>query len=215
MQGFELNTRPIFLLGVLVLTAVAAACGVSGLEPPEVSALSTARFETCTGFLELAELRKAAGRSDVTIRELNVNSGPQGPNASGVTAMCVIEYVTPEILIGGPSRLRISGPSMTLTAIAFGSAESANTHLELALQSVRGAADSVIPQSQVAEGILGDESYLWTADAEGVGSAIGFLVGAYVVQLHTTLPEGAAPLVSPQDLSALAGMVKATLESPR
>ena len=91
---------------------------------------------------------------------------------------------------------------MTLTAIAFDSAGSAETHQEFILQNVRLIGDSASPQSQVAEGVLGDESYLWTADAEGVGSVVGFLLGPYVVQLHTTLREGAAPLVSLQDLSA-------------
>ena len=129
--------------------------------------------------------------------------------------MCVIEYVTPEILIGGPSKLRISGPSMTLTAISFDSAGSAETHHELALQSVQGAGDIISPESQFAAGVLGDESYLLTADADGIGSVVGFLLGPYDVQLHTTLPEGASPLVSPQDLGALAGTVRAGLVSPR
>ena len=209
-----MNTIPIFLVGILVLTAVAGACGGGGEEPPEVSALSTAKFETCTGFLELVEVQKAAGRSDVSIGEPNVNSGPQDPGASGITAMCVIEYVTPEILIGGPGQLRISGPSMTLTAIAFDSAESAETHQELVLQSVQLTGGSASPQSQVLLGVLGDESYFWTTDAEGVGSVVGFLLGPNVVQLHTTLPESAALLVGPQDLRALAGTVKESLETP-
>jgi len=122
--------------------------------------------------------------------------------------MCVIEYVTPEILIGGASQLRISGPSMTLTAIAFDSAESAETHQELVLQSVQQTGN-------VAEGALGDDSYLLTADTEGIGSIVGFLLRPYVVQLHTTLPEAGAPLVSPQDLKVLAGTVRASLPSPR
>jgi len=121
--------------------------------------------------------------------------------------MCVIEYVTPEILIGGGSQLRISGPSMTLTAIAFNSAESAEIHQELVLRSVRQTGN-------VAEGALGDDSYLFTADAEGIGSILGFLLRPYVVQLHTTLPQGGAPLVSPEDLKALAVTARASLASP-
>ncbi len=169
-------------------------------------------FETCTGFLELAEVQKAAGRSDVVIGEPNVNSGPPAPNAAGITAMCVIEYVTPEILIGGPSQLRISGPSMTLTAMAFDSADRAEAYQEL-VSALTNPPPPIF--SQVAEGVLGDESYLWTADAEGVGSVLGFLLGPYAIQLQTTLPEGAAPLVSPQDLRALAETVRASLVSFR
>ena len=103
---------------------------------------------------------------------------------------------------------------MTLTTMSFDSAESAETHQDLALQSVRGAGDIMSPESQFAEGVLGDESYLLTADADGIGSVVGFLVGPYVIQLVTTLPEGAAPLVSPRDLRALAGTVRASLVSP-
>ena len=104
---------------------------------------------------------------------------------------------------------------MTLTAIAFDSAESAEGHQELVLQSVRLTGNGASPQSQLVEGVLGDDSYLWTADAEGVGSIVGFLLRPYAVQLHTTLPESAAPLVSPRDLMAFAGTVREHLASPR
>ncbi len=102
--------------------------------------------------------------------------------------MCIIEYVTPEVLVGGPSQQHVSGPSMTLTGIAFDSAERAATHQKLILQSVPLPGDSPSPPSQVDEGVLGDDSYLRTVDAQGVGSIVGFLLGSYVVQLHTTLP---------------------------
>ena len=54
-----------------------------------------------------------------------------------------------------------------------------------------------------------------TADAEGIGSIIGFFVGPYVVQLHTTLPDEQDPLVAPQDLTALASTVLEQLASPK
>ena len=128
--------------------------------------------------------------------------------------------------VAGPARRRMPagggcnlhpprGPSMALTAISFDSAGSAETHQELTLQSVQGAGNIMSPESQFAEGVLGDESYLLTADADGIGSVVGFLLGPYVVQLHTTFPEGAALLVSPQDLGALAETVRAGLVSPR
>ena len=52
-------------------------------------------FETCSGFLELQDVQKIAGRTDVSLVPLNVNSGPQEPNESGIEILCVIEYITP------------------------------------------------------------------------------------------------------------------------
>ena len=203
------------LAGILLVAAVVTACGNGEAEQPEVSEVSTASFETCTGFLDLEDVRKAAGRSDIDIGDPNINSGGQELNASGIRTMCVIEYITPEILIGGPTELRVSGPSMTLTGIEFDSRMSASTHYRLVLESVRSMRNNASPESDVTEGVLGDESYLLTADAEGIGSIIGFLLGTYVLQLHTTLPDGQAPLVAPQDLMALAGTVREHLPSPK
>ena len=193
----------------IVIAAVATACGSDRVDQPEVSALSTASFETCTGFLDLEDVRNAAGRSDIEIGDPNINSGTQELNASGIETLCVIEYITPEILIGGPTQLRVSGPSMTLTAIAFDSGLSAVTHYRLVLEGVRLTGDNASPRSDVAEGVLGKGSYLLIAEAEGISSIIGFQVGPYVLQLHTTLPDGQAPLVVPDKLVALAGTVRA------
>ena len=192
---------------------MATACGSDEVDQPDVSALSTASFETCTGFLDLEDVRNAAGRSDIEIGGLNINSGTQKLNASGIETLCVIEYITPEILIDGPTQLRVSGPSMTLTAIAFDSGLSAVTHYRLVLEGVRLTGDNASPRSDVAEGVLGKGSYLLTAEAEGISSIIGFQVGPYVLQLNTTLPDGQAALVAAEDLVALAGTVRAHFAS--
>ncbi len=196
----------------IVIAAVATACGSAQVNQPEVSALPTASFETCTGFLDLEDVRNASGRRDVEIGDPNINSGTQEPNASGIETICVIEYLTPEILIGGPTQLRVSGPSMTLTAISFDSGLSATAHYRLVLEGVRLTGNNASPQSDVSEGVLGKGSYLLIAEAEGISSIIGFQVGPYVLQLHTTLPDGQAPLVVPENLMALAGTVRADLK---
>ena len=179
---------------------MATACGSDEVDQPDVSALSTASFETCTGFLDLEDVRNAAGRSDIEIGGPNINSGTQKLNASGIETLCVIEYITPEIL---------TGP----TAIAFDSGLSAVTHYRLVLEGVRLTGDNASPRSDVAEGVLGKGSYLLTAEAEGISSIIGFQVGPYVLQLNTTLPDGQAALVAAEDLVALAGTVRAHFAS--
>lgn len=206
-----MHARPIFLVGLLIFAAMAAACGGGEEDSPGVAAPPTASLETCTGFLDLAELQKAAGRSDVAIAEPNVNSGLQEPHAPGLLAMCVIAYVTPEIQTGEPSQLRISGPSMTQTVIEFDLTETADTHQNFVLENTLLTGGGGTPDSQVAEGVLDDRSYLWTMNEDRVGSILGFILGTYIVQLHTTLPEGSTPLVASQDLTALAEMVRASL----
>ncbi len=80
-----------------------------------VNPLAAARFETCSGFLDLEDLRKVAGRTDISLAPPNVNSGPVEPNDAGLTSLCVIEYITPKILIGSSTQLRGPGPAMTST----------------------------------------------------------------------------------------------------
>ena len=127
---------PAALVGILLV-----ACGDDGRAPAAaaetldsgrpggvgqvVSPAAAARFETCSGFLDLEDLRKVAGRTDISLAPPNVNSGPVEPNDAGFTTMCLIEHTTPEILIGGPTQLRVSGPSLTLQALAFDSANNA------------------------------------------------------------------------------------------
>ena len=129
--------------------------------------------------------------------------------------MCIYEYITPEVLIGGPTQLRISGPAMTLTAILFDSEESAADHYQFSLDNIRLMRDAVSPDSDVTEGVLGLQSYQLTVDVERVGSMIGIRVGPYILQLHTTPPDGQSALVAPQDLLALAGTARDALGSPQ
>ena len=203
------DTRLVFLVGLLGLVGLLTAS--AGSETPQAEVATThsaANFDTCTGFLELEEVREVVGRTDITLAEPNVNSGLQEPSDSGITAMCVIEYITPEIPIG---ESRISGPALTITAIAFDSAQGALAHQETVLQGVNAMRESVGSQSDVIEGVLGSESYSFTADAEGVGSLFGFLVGPHVIQLRTTLPNGATPLVDSSQLQLLAQTIRANL----
>ena len=165
MIAFPGDTRLVFLLGLLGLVGLLTAS--AGSETPQVKIATThssPNFDTCTGFLDLEKVWEVAGRTDITLAEPNVNSGPQEPSDSGITAMCVIEYITPEIPIG---ESRISGPALTITAIAFDSAQSASAHQETVLQGVKSLGESVGSQSDVVEGVLGSESYSLTAEAEG------------------------------------------------
>jgi len=171
-------------------------------------------FEDCTGILDLEDVQAASGRSDVTAADDNVNSGSQSPNASGIKAMCIYEYVTPEILVGGPAELRVSGPTMTLTGVLFDSEESSEAHYRFSLDNVKLLQDEVGADVDITEGLVGEDSYQLTANAEGIGTIVGFLSGPYVMQLHTTLPDGEAPLLDPQALQKLAGKVQDRLKSP-
>ena len=175
--------------------------------PGEVAKPLLPILETCTGILDLEEVRAGAGRSDITIAIPSVGSGPQDANVAGITSNCVIEYVTPEIVVGGPTELRVSGPSMTLTAISFDLPESAAAHQVLVLEGIQSMREVVSPRPEVIEGLVGPDSYLLTADAEGIGSIVGLLVGRHVVQLHTTLPVEGVPLVTPELLQSFARAV--------
>ena len=174
----------------------------------------TADFDTCSGFLELEEILRAAGRTDITLAA-NVNSGRQEPSSSSIKALCVIEYVKPAKVIGGPSLLEVEGPSMTLTALAFHTSDDAKTHQSNITQSLQELRDMANPRSEIVAGVVGADSYQLTVNAEGVGSVIGFLLRPYVVQLVTTLPEGDAPLLAAEELQALANQVRASLEGAR
>ena len=171
-------------------------------------------FDACTGLLDLEDVRVASGRSDIEIKAPDVNSGATDSNGGGIRAVCLYEFITPEIFVGGPTQLRISGPSMTLTGIAFDSTESAATNYRLGLKNIQSMRESASPGSVITEGLLGDEAYLLDVNAERVGSIVGFMVGPYMVQLHTTLPDGQAPLVSPEDLLSLASTVHDQLATP-
>ena len=167
-------------LAALVGTLLVA-CGVDGRAPAAtakpldsgrpggvdqvVSPAAAAKFETCRGFLDLEDLRKVAGRTDISLAPPNVNSGPEEPNDAGITTLCVIEHITPKILIGGPTQLRVSGPSMTVQALAFDSAKNAERHYRLGLQSVEGMREYIGSDWDVVRGLLGPNSHLLRVDA--------------------------------------------------
>jgi hypothetical protein len=133
-------------------------------------AVSSASFETCSGLLTLDEVQIPAGCKDIEMDAQNVNSGTQDSNGSGIDTMCKYEYIAPEVVIGGPTQLRVSGPSLTITGILFGSGESAAAHYQFGLENIQLMNDATSAGSDVAEGIVGNNSYLLTVDAEGVGS---------------------------------------------
>ena len=176
-----------------------------------VDPAAAARFETCSGFLDLEDLRKVAGRTDISLAPPNVNSGPVEPNDAGLTTLCVIEYITPEVLIGGATQLRVSGPSITLNATAYDSAKNAEVYYRVGLQSVEGMREYIGSDWDVIEGVLGVNSHLLRVDAQGVGSIVGFAHGPYLIGLTTTLPMDASPLVTSEELQSLASSVRANL----
>lgn len=176
--------------------------------------VSAARFDTCSGLLDLEDIQTIAGRSDIELGEPNVNLGAQSALGSGIKTMCIYEYVTPEIVIGGSAQLRQSGPAMTLTGMSFESKESAAAHYQIILAGTKGVRDTSNLGSEAAEGVIGQDSYIWTIDAQQLGSVAGFLAGPYIVQFHTTLPDGQEPLMTPQDLVTLGGSVLNRLAIP-
>ena len=103
---------------------------------------------------------------------------------------------------------------MTLTAMSFESAASAKAHYQTTLAGVQGMKDAVSPESEFTEGVLGDQSYMLIADAQRVGSIVGFVVGPYIIQFHTTLPDGHGPLIEPKGLVELGGTVRNQIASP-
>ena len=162
----------------------------------------------------MEDVRKAAGRSDIEMGEPNVNSGGASPNGVGLKTMCIYECITPEILIGGPAQLRVAGPSLTITGILFDSDASAATHYQFGLENIRLMRDVANPGVETTGWVNDAESYLITLNSERVGSLMGLIVGPYVLSLHTTLPDGQAPLIAPDDLVALAVTVAKNLETP-
>lgn len=213
------------LLFAGLFVSLAVACGSDSGGPSENiddgaasgdsnSAVSASSFETCDALIDLEEVRTLAGRSDIEIAEPNINAGVQPTSGSGIETMCIYEYITPEIVIGGPAQLREAGPSMTLTSMSFEAAASAEVHYQRVLSNVQEMRDAVSPGSQVTVGVLGDHSYMLIVDAQRVGSIVGFLEGLYVVQFHTTLPDGQVPLVAPQDLAELGGTVRNQIKIP-
>ena len=183
--------------------------------PSAVSPAAAARFETCSGFLDLEDLRKVAGRTDISLAPPNVNSGPVEPNDAGFKTLCVIEYITPEILIGGPANLRVSGPAMTIQALAFDTVRNAERNYILGLQSVEGMRENVGSDWDVVRGLLGVNSHLLRVDAQGVGSIVGFVHGPYFIGLTTTPSAGCYPLVTAEELQSLASSVRASLSDGR
>ena len=205
-----------FWLLFLALSAFLTVACSSDSSPPE--SVRTADFDSCTGFLELEDVREAAGRTDITLAEPNVNSGTQEASNSEIQALCVIEYVTPAQAIGGPTMLEVEGPSMTLTALAFHTSDGSRTHQDNIAQGLQQLRDEANPRSEIVADQLGPDSYQLTVNADGVGSILGFLLRPYVVQLRTTLPqqpEGSEPLFTLEELLVLTNKVRASLGGAR
>ncbi len=207
------------LLAGLMLACSSGIVADAGGAPGDPRATNTqaaaapGNFDDCAGLLDLEDVQAASGREDVTITEENVNSGGQDPNGSSIKTMCIHEFVTPEIFVGGPAQLRVSGPTITFTGILFDSEQSAGAHYRFSLENVKRMKDAVTSEVEITEGPVGRDSYQLVANAEGIGTIIGFLSGPYVLQLHTTKPDGWAPLVGPQSLQDLAGTVQERLTS--
>ena len=101
--------------------------------------------------------------------------------------------------------------------MVFRSPDQAEAHQGNIVRGLDGLRESVSPRPEIVRGVLGlgPHSYQRTVNADGVGGLIGFLLSPYVVQLHTTLPEGGGPLVTPEQLRSLSESVRATLGTPR
>lgn len=168
--------------------------------PPATSRVD---FEACSGFLDVAQVAQVAGRDDVTLADRNPNSGvDEGP----VTALCVIEYVTPESSTGSGS-----GPALTLLVISFVTEGDAEAHHSRVAGEIRSMREAVNPDAELNEGLLGSASYAVTLNQQGVGSVLGFREGGFVVQFNSTVPTGGQPLVSPEAIVPLARQVLANL----
>ena len=164
-------------------------------------------FETCSGFLELEEIRRIAGRTDISLAPRNVNSGPQEPNDAGIEILCVIEYITPERPAEGAPGT-VAGEAMTVSAMAFDSAKNAKAHFRLLMQRTETMRERIGSDWDL---ISGTDSYLLRVDAQGVGSVTGSLLGPYIIGITATLPRSAVPIVTTEDLQALVRSVTADL----
>jgi hypothetical protein len=205
--------RPVFVGAIFAAVAVLAACGGTDTASDPVSsegsdgdgglpvATSQVDFETCSGFLDAAQVAEAAGRDDVTFADRNSNSGPgEGP----VTALCVIEYVTPDSGSG-------SGHALTLLVVSFATEGDAEAHYSTVLGEIRSMREGINPDAQFSENVLGSASYAVTLNDQGVGSVLGFFERDFVVQFNSTVPPGGQPLVSPEAMVPLARQVLANL----
>ena len=194
------------LLVLPIALVILAACGGSGPDAGSASPLTAVDFETCSGFLDLAQVAEAAGRDDVTVADRNPNSGPaDGP----ITALCVIEFVTPNVPgESGPSR---SGPSLNLLVLQFATGDEADGHHRRVAGEIRSMREIVDPDAALVEDSLGSGSYAVTLNEQGVGSVLGFREGNYVVQFNATSLDGAEALVKSEQIESLARRVKANL----
>ncbi len=197
---FKLS-RPALAVASLAAVAVLAACGGSDAVTDAPSATSPADFETCSGFLDVAQVASAAGRDDVTVADLNPNSG----TAAGlIIGLCVMEYVTPPI-DGG------SGPALTLLVLSFATEGDADSHHRRVAGEIRSMREAVNPDAELSEDVLGSASYAVTLNEQGVGSVLGFREGGFVVQFNSTVPTDGEPLVSQDAMVPLARQVLANL----
>ena len=96
-----------------------------------------------------------------------------------------------------------AGPSLSLITIDFTSEGAATDHL--ALVSSDG------PGMEALTPTIGDSSVFFEVNTAGVGSAVVFKKGEWVVQLHTVQRTGAEPLVDLAELTALARLVAGRL----
>ena len=174
-----------------------------------IDPITAAKFETCSGFLALEDLSELAGRSDISLAPLLVNTGLMEPNQSGIRAHCVLEYTTPDG--SGAAQSTVAGASLTINAWFLTSAEIAELRYNIALERAETVREDIASAWDVDWGMLGNLSHQLRVDARGVGSVLGFSYGPYVIGISTTLPEGATPLVTVEELQSLADTLWADL----
>ena len=192
---------------LLILTVALAILGACGGQESVSVRQSPVDFETCAGFLDLAQVVEAAGRDDVSLADRNPNSGAAG---GPFTAVCVIEFVTPDIPGDAPGSSH-SGPSLTLWVLEFATVDDAESHHRGASTEIRSMRDIVNPDAELVEGALGSGSYAVTLDEQGVGTVLGFREGGFVVSFNTTVVGGDDTLVPPNGIESLARLVRANL----
>lgn len=198
--GFALLVIPFALV-------ILAACGGTGEDSNSLRATSQPDFETCAGFLDLAQVKDAAGRGDVILADPNPNSGA---GDDPFTAMCIIGFVTPDIL-GDSGDSLLVGPSMNLVVMEFATSDDAASFHEPIASEIRSMRDAVLPEAELVEGEMGPGSYAVTLDYEGIGSVLGFRQDTYIVSFNTTAPDGAEPFMTTGAIETLALQVRANL----
>lgn len=173
---------------VAVVLVLATACSQAA------PAAAKPDFRTCRGFLETGEATEITGLANLEqeLRPVTEKAKAQTPSISGY---CQVNFY-------------LSGRAlaMTLTAIRYDSGEAAQAQYHKIVEGFRLTAGS-----RFSDGALGTDSFSAEINSQGVGSFVGFLRSADLVQISTAIPAGGSPPATADQLAKLAEKVRSRL----